>query len=151
MPKNHRKKYLVHHLHHLDKRLKFRLRIYFVIAIIMLGIVFYNFIIGKIGLSFSVFGILMGIFVGIISARMYHISWNHNASKVVGRLDLFGIFILVFYIIFELSRERIVSYFVQGPTVGAISFSILAGIMIGRVLGTRGRIIKVLQQQKIFS
>lgn len=150
MSKNRHKAYLVHHLHHLDKRLRLRLRIYFIIAIVMLGIVFYDFVIGKIGPSLSFLGILIGIGVGIISARMYHISWNHSASKVVGKLDLFGGFILVLYIMFELGKEKIVAYFVQGPTVGALSFSILAGAMIGRVLGTRGRILDVLKEQKIF-
>jgi hypothetical protein len=93
---------------------------------------------------------MAGIVVGIVSARMFHISWNKDAKKIVSRLDEYGVIILVLYILFELKREWIVSNFVQGAIIGPTSFSLLTGIMIGRVLGTRGRIVQVLREQKVF-
>jgi hypothetical protein len=82
---------------------------------------------------------------------MFHISWDKNAKKVVSRLDIFGGVVLAAYILFEIEREHFVSLFIHGPTVAAVSFTVLAGVMIGRVLGTRGRIRTILKDQRVFS
>jgi hypothetical protein len=115
----------------------------------MFGIVLYEIFKNTLPLEFAVVGIFIGLFVGIISARMYNLSWNHDAKKIVSRLDMLGIIILTVYIVFAIFRTKLISYFVQGPVVGAISFSIIAGIMIGRVIGTRNAIIEILQEREI--
>lgn len=137
------------HIHHVDKRLKFSLRLYFIISIVMLAIVSYDIFKSILSIEFALFGIIFGIGAGIISSRMNHLSWNHDGQKIVSRLDTFGIIILAFYIVFAIFRAKIIELFVQGPVVGAISFSIISGIMIGRVIGTRGAILKVLEEQGI--
>ena len=136
--------------HHLDKRLRFRLRIYFLIAIIMICVALFDIITVKIGIVLSLLGIAAGIGVGMISSRMYRISWSHDANKVISQLDLFGVIILIIYILFELKQKMLVSLFVQGPELRAASFAVLSGTMIGRVLGTRGRILEVLKEQEVF-
>lgn len=93
----------------------------------------------------------VGIVIGVFTSRMFHTSWNKDAKKVVSRLDTYGIIILVLYFLFEISRERIVGFITHDFETGTIGFAILTGIMIGRVVGTRGRIIDVLKEQKIFS
>src|SRR5476651_289120 len=97
MPKG---KPLRKHVHHIDKKLKFRVRLYSLISLVMLGIVLYEIFIKIIPLPFAVVGIFVGLFLGIISARMYHLSWNHDAKKIVSRLDIIGIIILVCYMAF---------------------------------------------------
>ena len=147
MPKRQRS--LRKHVHHVDKKLRFRLRLYSIISLAMLGIVLYEIFINILPLEFAVVGIFIGLFVGIISARMYNLSWNHDAKKIVSRLDMLGIIILTVYIVFAIFRTKLISYFVQGPVVGAISFSIIAGMMIGRVVGTRNAIIEILKEREI--
>ena len=147
MPRKQRS--LRKHVHHVDKKLRFRLRLYSIISIVMFGIVLYEIFKNTLPLEFAVVGIFIGLFVGIISARMYNLSWNHDAKKIVSRLDMLGIIILTVYIVFAIFRTKLISYFVQGPVVGAISFSIIAGIMIGRVIGTRNAIIEILQEREI--
>lgn len=115
----------------------------------MLSVVSYDLFKNILSLEFAFVGILIGVGGGIVSSRMNHLSWDHDAEKIVSRLDVFGIIILVAYIIFAILRTKLISYFVHGPTVGAISFSIVAGIMIGRVIGTRGKILKILKEEKI--
>ena len=145
MPKS-----LRHHAHHLDKRLRFRIRIYIVISLVLIGILVYNVARGALDLAWGIAGLSAGIGIGILTARMFHVSWNHDAKKVVSRLDKFGIAILVFYICFEIFRERIVGFVTHDYEVGTIGLAVLAGIMFGRVLGTGGQIAKVLKEQKVF-
>ena len=115
----------------------------------MLGIVLYEILIKILPLEFAVVGIFIGLFGGIISARMYHLSWSHDAKKIVSRLDVVGIIILVVYMAFVIVRSKLIGYFVAAPMVGAVGFAISAGIMIGRVVGTRNAIIEILKEREI--
>lgn len=135
------------HVQHLDKKLRFRLRIYLLISLILIFILIYNIIRGALRIEYGLISILVGIIIGIASARMFHISWNHDADKVVSRLDIFGSVILILYIVLEFFRGRIIGYFTHGSEVTAVTFALFAGVMFGRVLGMRGRIIDVLKEQ----
>jgi hypothetical protein len=145
MPKRSLRK----HAYHVDKKLRFRLRLYALISLVMLGIVLYEIFIKILPLEFAAVGILVGLLVGIVTARRYHLSWDKDAKKIVSRLDLVGIIILVLYIGFVIIRSRLIGIFVQGPVVGAVGFSITAGVMIGRVVGTRNAIIEILRKREI--
>ncbi|MDP3940772.1 MAG: hypothetical protein Q8Q49_00525 [bacterium] len=145
MPKS-----LRHHSHHIDKSLRRRLYLYFGISLILIGILIYNIARGALRIDYGAIGLLAGIGIGIITSRMFHTSWNKDAKKVISRFDTFGIGILVLYIVFELLRERIVGYFTHDVQVGTVGFAVLAGIMFGRVIGTRGKIVEILKEQKIF-
>jgi hypothetical protein len=135
--------------HHLDKKLRFRVRLYALISLVMLGIVLYEIFIKILPVEFAVVGVFIGLFLGIISARIYHLSWNHDAKKIVSRLDIVGTIILVLYILFAVVRSRLIGIFVAAPMVGAVGFSITAGIMIGRVVGTRNAIMEILKEREI--
>ncbi len=133
----------------ISKKLRRRLQIYFFISIILFIVVCYEIIVHLVPFSFALIGIVVGTAIGFIAARMFHLSWNHDAQEIVSRLDLFGIGILILYIVFAIFRTKIIGHFVHGSSVGGISLSTANGVMIGRVLGTRGRIIKILREQKL--
>lgn len=137
-------------MHHLDKKLRFRLRIYFVISVGMILVVAYEILSGKVNLSLALLGVILGGIVGIIAARMYILSWHKDAKKVISRLDVVGGAILVAYIVFSIFRGKIIGHFVQGTQVTGISLSVVTGIMIGRVLGTGQNIISILKEQNLF-
>ena len=143
------KKPLRKHNQHIDKKLMFRLRLYVLISLVMLGIVLYEIFIKTLTLEFAIIGILIGLFIGVITARMRHLSWDHDAQKIVSRLDEVGIIILVLYIAFVIVRSKLIGYFVAAPMVGAVGFSITAGVMIGRVVGTRNAIMEILKEREI--
>jgi hypothetical protein len=147
MPRSDKRKKAIKYI---DKKLRNRLRIYFVISIILIVVVVYEITSRLVPFTFALLGVGVGILLGIVTARMFHLSWNHDAKKIVSRLDIFGGVILMLYIIFAIFRSQIISYFIHGSAVGGVSISIVMGIMIGRVLGTRGKIIKILKEQKIF-
>jgi hypothetical protein len=135
---------------HLDNRLRLRLRLYFLISLILICVVLYEIISGVVPLSFAFFGVVFGILLGIVTARMFHLSWNKDVKKIVSRLDMMGGVILVLYIIFAVFRGRIIGHFIHGSAVGGVSVALVTGIMLGRVLGTRGRIMQILKEQRVF-
>jgi hypothetical protein len=142
-------KSLKKHTHHLDKSLQRRLYLYFGISLVLLGILIYNVLMGSLRFDYGILGLLAGAGIGIVTSRMFHTSWNKNTKKVISRLDTFGIGILLLYVVFEILREPIVGYFTHDSQVGTVGFAVLAGIMFGRVIGTRGKIIEILEEQKI--
>lgn len=135
---------------HVDKKLRSRLLVYGLISIVLFSITSFEVISGVVSPLFAIVGVLIGCGIGFISARMFHLSWDHDGQKIVSKLDSFGVIILVLYIISAFFRRMLIGYFVHGPAVGGVSISIVTGIMIGRVLGTRGRIIQLLREQHIF-
>lgn len=135
--------------HHVDRRLLFRLIIYGVIAVAMLSIVGFDIVVGVLNLKLAGIGLIVGFVVGDISAHTYKLTYNKDVKKVVARMDLFGGILLVFYIIFSIERRQLIGYFVHGPAVAAVSFAIVAGVMIGRLWGTRRKILRVLKDEKI--
>lgn len=117
--------------------------------LVMLGVVIYEAFIKILPLSFAIAGIFVGLFIGIITARMRHLSWDKDAQKIVSRLDEVGIIILVLYIAFVIIRSRLIGYFVAAPMVGAVGFSTTAGVMFGRIVGTRNAIMEILKEREI--
>ncbi len=134
---------------HLQKFLRIRLLIYLLVSVSVLGFVIYNSFVNSISGIFAFAGVAIGLCIGYIASRIHKISWNDKAAKVIARVDLFGVVVLVLYILFEVFREKIVGRFVDDADVTVTSFSILAGIMYGRVLGIRGNIVRVLREQDL--
>lgn len=131
---------------HLDPKLRRRLTIYFIIAFILVGISIYYIIVDEVSTLYPLLGLILGIGLGALMARMFHITWDHGAKTAISRFDLYGIIILVAYIFLEIFRKQIVEYFIHGPSVVATSFALFAGTMIGRLIGMRGRIKEVMHE-----
>jgi hypothetical protein len=138
------------HGKHIDTKLRNRLRLYAVLTVGLVGIVIFEILAGFLPLLLAVIGLGIGTIFGLVSSRMYHLSWDHDARKVVSRMDVFGIIILVVYFLSAMLRRMVIGYFVHGPAVWGVTFAIATGIMFGRVFGMRGRIIQVLKEQNVF-
>ena len=91
---------------------------------------------------------LLGVLIGLlVSRRMHNISWNAETNKAVTKMDRLGIIILILYILFAISRHWILSHWLQGYALTALSLSITAGGMMGRLWATRQRIRHVLKEE----
>ncbi len=130
---------------YLDKRLIFRLRIYTLVMIFMLLVISGEVLSGTFSVAWALGGILIGLGVGTLATRMYRLSWDEDTSHVISRIDWIGGIILICYLTFVFTRTYYLSYWVQGAPLMGIIFSITAGTMLGRVLGTRRGIKKVLK------
>ncbi len=132
---------------HIDRKLIFRIRIFYVIGIILTGLMLYDVLEGIIGIELSLGGFLLGLFLGFIATRMFIIHWHEERAKVVSRLDTIGIIIMLFYMAFSLSRAWFFGHWIHGSILTAFTYSILAGIMMGRVAGMRLKIRNILSKQ----
>jgi len=132
---------------HIDRKLIFRIRIFYVIGIILTGLMLYDVLEGIIGVELSLGGFLLGLFLGFIATRMFIIHWHEESAKVVSRFDTFGIIIMLFYMAFSVSRAWLFGHWIHGSILTAFTYSILAGIMIGRIVGMRLKIKNILSKQ----
>jgi hypothetical protein len=130
---------------HLDPRLIKRLRIYTLIMVFMLLVIIYEVIAGTFSVPWALGGILIGLGIGTLVSRMYHLSWDEKTSNVIGQIDWIGGIILICYLIFVFTRVHYLSYWIQGPPLMGLVFSLTAGTMLGRVLSTEHGIKRILK------
>jgi hypothetical protein len=135
------------HAHHIDKRLRFRLQIYLLVSVIMVAIVGYDMVVQKISYIVLAIALLVGFGIGILAARMFKLSWDKDMQKVISRLDFLGVIILVVYIASAILRRQVISYFVPSNSVTAVSFAVIAGVMLGRVFGTGRKIVQIIEEE----
>ncbi len=131
---------------HVDKRLRFRTRLYFVMALILLGVVVYRLFADGGSYWYALAAFLLGGGIGVLFSRMFKIDWDHDARKIVSRLDIYGGILLASYVAFEiLSRKYLESQF-SGPFALTIVFSLLSGVVIGRGVGMTRTMMRVMRE-----
>lgn len=134
---------------HVDKKLSQRMKIFFFISLALIAVVIYEVIITWYNPLFAVWFELLGIVIGILVSRMFHISWDEDEQQVISRMDKLGGIILWSYILFSLSRHYLLSIFIPTGFVFVVTFTLVSGIMIGRFLGMRYNILKILKDNNI--
>ncbi len=132
-----------------EKKLIWRLRMFFAIFVIILGLIIFDISIGVIHLLLASGGIALGVLIGILIGRIFKIRWHEEEARVVARLDTIGTIMLICYFIFAFSRHWIFEHFIHGPALSAFIFCTVSGIMAGRILNMRLNIQKVLREQNI--
>lgn len=132
-------------LKHMDKKLRRRIRMFFVIIFIIACVLGYELFMGEVTLVNIILGIIIGGLVGLVLGRMFKIYWHPEDKKVVGRLDVIGIGALFFYILFAIYREEIFAHYVDASHLRGFVFSTVAGVMIGRILTMGFHIKKVIK------
>lgn len=132
---------------YVDKRIFFRLQIFAVIFVVMLGIITYDIFQGSIAIHLALIGILVGIIVGLIAGRMFNIRWHEEKSQVITHVDELGVAITIAYMTFSFFRNRIFSYWLHAPVTAAFTFSFLAGSMLGRLFSIASNVKRILHKQ----
>ena len=134
---------------HLDRKLIFRLRIFALVFMIMFGILAYDIFQNTISFVLAGGGLLLGIVIGFIAGRMFVTKWHEQANKVVAQIDEVGVGVLILYVLFSVFRNRIFGHWLHGPTLTAFTFSIIGGVMLGRLLTTIRSIKNILSERAI--
>jgi hypothetical protein len=129
-----------------NKSLKLRLWLYFFMVVVELGLSIFHVFEDNVFILFPIVALALGILIGSLLSKAFHISWDHEAQEVITRWDTYGVIILLVSAVLEYFKETLVGYFIDGTPVVAISFALIAGIMFGRVLGMSGKVAKVIKE-----
>jgi hypothetical protein len=144
-----RKQRVEHIKTHASKRLRLNLRILSVVYVILLLITVYDVIIAQAIFYQVIIAVIIGLAAGVVSSRMYKITWDEHEDEVVGRIDIYGVIVLVLFALFELNRSSIAHLFAGGASVGSIGFVLITSALFGRISGTSRKILRVLMDQEI--
>jgi hypothetical protein len=134
---------------HVDKKLSTRMKMYFFISLVMIGIVVYELVITDINPLIVVGIFLASVGFGFLMSRMFHISWNEDDQVVTSRIDKIGGIMLGVYMIFSFSRHFLLESYVRHSWVTIITFTTISGVMVGRLLGMGRRIFNVIKEQDL--
>ncbi|MCX9081381.1 MAG: hypothetical protein OIN83_04220 [Candidatus Methanoperedens sp.] len=107
------------------------------IGIILTELMLFEVLKGIIGIGLSLIGFLLGLLLGFIATRMFIIHWHEEKAKFVSRFDTICIIVMLIYVAFSASRTSLFGNLIHGSVLTAFAYSILAGIMIGRIVGMR--------------
>lgn len=129
---------------YLDRRLFTRIRLLLLLSAVLLVAGVYEILKITYILPYAVIGLILGYLVGIVVSRMFHLSWDEETNQVISNMDWIGAIVFLFYIIFIIARTLYVGQWVQGAPYFAIILTTTAGVMMGRVMGTRHGIKKIL-------
>ncbi len=135
------------HLHkHVDKGLLWRLYIYFGLSVLILSAIIYRMIVTPGGFLFALLALVAGVIIGTLVSRMYKMSWDKKARKIIFQVDIYGFLILAAYVAFEILGERYIHESFQGAQVFTIILSLAGGAMFGRGVGMTKNIARLLDK-----
>ena len=130
---------------HIPNSLRNRVRIYLVLAVIIMGAIIYRLFVDQEDIWYALLAFVIGTVVGIVVSRMYKIWWDTDAQKVASRLDIYGILLLVTYIAFELLGENYIRMIFAGPMILTMILALSGGAVLGRGIGIGRTMIRVLR------
>jgi len=133
---------------HIHKRLRIQLMIFALVAIVMFGIVIFDIFTNALSISLAILGIVIGLIVGFIMGKMYIIKWHEETEKVIVSMDRTSVIIILLYVGFRVFEKQLFGPYINSAMLGAFTFSVLAGIMMGRFFSMRTKTKKVLKEQK---
>lgn len=134
---------------YVERKLRRRLWIFFVVFVLLVGVIIYEINEGYLEASACVGAMMLGVLTGAIFVRRKRIYWEEETSQVIARMDRIGIALLVLYILFWISRHLFLHNWLHGHQLTAFSFSLAAGAMLGRFLSIRSQVRQILKERDI--
>lgn len=134
---------------YVERKLIRRLRIFFVVFVILIGVIIYEISQQYLEASACVGAMMLGILSGAVFVRRKRIYWQEETSQVIARMDKIGIAILVIYILVWIARHLILHNWLHGHRLTAFSLSLAAGAMLGRLLSIRSQVRQILKERDI--
>jgi hypothetical protein len=135
---------------HLDKhvhtRLRWRVRLYLGLSVVIAAVILYRIVFEGGGVVYPLIALVVGLGIGFLLSRMFNISWDKDAEKVISRIDIFGTLLIVAYIIFEVSGEHLIEQWFHGAEVLTVILSLAGGAVLGRGLGMSRKMYQVLRE-----
>lgn len=131
---------------YVSSRILKRYRLLSLILLVMLAVLVYDLLTGKVQFLLILPAFLFGMVMGWVVRRMYRLEWDAQEDKVVSRLDWLGGIILVLYLVFSLSRDRLLSHWVADASqLAGITLALSVGTLLGRLQGMKHGVLRLAQ------
>jgi hypothetical protein len=131
---------------HVHKRLRNRVRLYLGVSVVLIVVIIYRMLVDGGGFLFPLIALVVGLGIGLLLARMFKVSWDTDAEKVVSRMDIYGTSLLIFYIILEMTGEHYIRQWFTGSEVLTIILALAGGAVLGRGFGMSQSMMRVLRE-----
>jgi hypothetical protein len=115
------------------------------IALVVVVLALLDLVDGTLGLGWAAGGLLGGLAVGLVAARMKRMEWDGAAGVVVSRTDWLGAVILAAFLVAQLVRGWVLGHFAEGAALTTLGLCVTAGTLAGQLLGTRRGVRAVLR------
>lgn len=130
---------------HVNPKLRRNILIYLSISGLIFLVILYRIISAGNSFHYPLLAFAVGLIVGMVVSRMYVISWDKDADRVVSRMDIYGVIFLAAYILFEISSEHFIKQWFRGPLVLTVILSLVGGTLLGRGFGMIKKIVRLLK------
>lgn len=134
---------------HIDGKLLFRLGVFLVIALVMVGIVVTDVVNEELSWWLALAGFIVGTGIGYILGRMLTVKWHETKQKAVIEMDIVGFVAIGLYVAFRFGGTFVLSEWLTGAALSTLSLAILAGALLGRFLGLRISVLRLIEKQGV--
>jgi hypothetical protein len=125
----------LHPRNFVDKKLRIRLGLFAMIALIILGFIVYDIFTGVLAWWIALLALAFGLAIGYLLGRSMKAKWHESEEKIVLSMDRLAVLALVAYIALALARNWLLGHWLSGPTLSATTLAVLSGALFGRFLG----------------
>ena len=120
---------------YVDRRLLLHLGLYFIVMLVTLAVVLVEVLNGSFAPVTALVCVAVGLVIGVVLTRRFHLSLDERTDTVVGTTDVIGAIILACYVVFVLTKPDIFGSYEQGLRLLVALVAISAGTQLGRIIG----------------
>ncbi len=128
-----------------DKKIRHKVRFYVLMFIISLTLAINAVFTETVPVKYPMMAFLIGLGIGMILSRIQKVTWDKDGERIIKEFDLISGILLFFLILLFIFKEKLVQEFVHFPKINSVLFALNAGIMLGRTIFIRHKIIKILK------
>jgi len=134
---------------YLHRRVLIQILIIALVALFLAVAVVLDAIAGAIGFVPIAIAAVIGIAAGYLMGRMFLLTWHEDTQKVIIQMDKMSFVLIALYIAFRVFGTQLLGDYFNGTALSAISFALLDGILIGRLISMWRNISRILTEQGI--
>jgi hypothetical protein len=131
----------------IGSRLRTRLLIFAIGGIILLGLIGYDVSIHVISVEAGIISLIVGLVIGFIYGRLARVRFHKTTQQIVMRYDVITYVIIAAYILLSYFRDMLLSDYLSGAALEAVSLAVVSGVLIGRIFGLNIAILKLLREK----
>jgi hypothetical protein len=128
-----------------DKKIRNKVRFFVLMFILSLTLAINAVFTEIVPVKYPILAFLIGFGIGMILSRIQKVTWDKDGKRIIKEFDLISGILLFFLILLFIFKEKLVQEFVQFPKINSVIFALNAGIMLGRTISIRHKIIKILK------